>query len=96
MYKCLCERVFSVLSGMYLGVELLVQMRTPCLTFKELKSLQLTARHFFRSLETFFLSFCLFLSCSHGISHGICQSHSNAGSKLHLQPTAQLMATPDP
>ena len=24
------------------------------------------------------------------------QSHSNMGSELHLQPTSQLMATPDP
>ena len=26
----------------------------------------------------------------------LCQSHSNAGSEPHLQPTPQLMATPDP
>ena len=26
---------------------------------------------------------------------GLCQSHSNAGSELHLQPTPQLTATPD-
>ena len=27
---------------------------------------------------------------------GLCHSHSNAISKLHLQPTPQLMAMPDP
>ena len=27
---------------------------------------------------------------------GLGHSHSNAGSKLHLQPTSQLTATPDP
>ena len=27
---------------------------------------------------------------------GLCQSHSNAGSEPHLQPTPQLTATPDP
>ena len=27
---------------------------------------------------------------------GLRQSHSNAESELHLQPTPQLMATPDP
>ena len=26
----------------------------------------------------------------------LCHSHSNAGSKPHLQPTPQLTATPDP
>ena len=26
----------------------------------------------------------------------LCQSHSNAGSETHLQPTPQLTATPDP
>ena len=30
------------------------------------------------------------------IAVGLHQSHSNAGSELHLQPTPQLMATPDP
>ena len=27
---------------------------------------------------------------------GLCHSHSNAGSKLHLRPTLELRATPDP
>ena len=30
------------------------------------------------------------------VAAGLHHSHSNAGSKLHLQPTPQLMATPDP
>ena len=54
--------------------------------------------------------FCLLLfmaaSTAHGgsqargrigaIAAGLPHSHSNAGSELHLQPTPQLMATPDP
>ena len=27
---------------------------------------------------------------------GLCHSHSNAGSELHVRPTPQLTATPDP
>ena len=30
------------------------------------------------------------------VAAGLRQSHSNAGSEAHLQPTPQLMATPDP
>ena len=30
------------------------------------------------------------------VATGLRQSHSNTGSELHLQPTPQLMATPDP
>ena len=30
------------------------------------------------------------------VADGLCQGHSNAGSKPRLQPTPQLMATPDP
>ena len=30
------------------------------------------------------------------VAAGLRQSHSNSGSKLHLQPTPQLTATPDP
>ena len=30
------------------------------------------------------------------VAAGLSQSHSNAGSKQHLQPTPQLMATLDP
>ena len=30
------------------------------------------------------------------VAAGLCQSHSNAGSKPHLPLTPQLMATPDP
>ena len=30
------------------------------------------------------------------VATGLQQSHSNAGSKLHLRPTAQLTAMPDP
>ena len=59
----------------------------------------------------FFLSFCLFAfsmaapiayggSQARGliraVSTGLHQSHSNTGSDLHLQPTPQLTATPDP
>ena len=29
------------------------------------------------------------------VAAGLRQSHSNAGSELHLRPTPQLMATPD-
>ena len=29
------------------------------------------------------------------VATGLCQSHSNAGSKLRLQSTPQLTATPD-
>ena len=29
------------------------------------------------------------------VATGLCQSHSNAGSEPHLQPTPQLTATPD-
>lgn len=35
MYKFLCEHMFSVLLGIYLEVELLSLMVTPCLTFEE-------------------------------------------------------------
>ena len=31
-----------------------------------------------------------------GAVAGLRQSHSNAGSELHLRPIPQLMATPDP
>ena len=31
-----------------------------------------------------------------GIATSLCQSHSNGGSKPHLQPTPQQTATPDP
>ena len=30
------------------------------------------------------------------VANGLRQSHSNAGSEPHLQPTTQLTATPDP
>jgi len=30
------------------------------------------------------------------VASSLCQSHSNARCELHLQPTSQLMATPDP
>ena len=30
------------------------------------------------------------------VATSLCQSHSNAGSQLHLRPTPQLTATPDP
>ena len=30
------------------------------------------------------------------VATSLCQSHSNARSKLHLQTIPQLMATPDP
>ena len=30
------------------------------------------------------------------VAAGLCQSHSNSGSKPGLRPTPQLMATPDP
>ena len=56
----------------------------------------------------YFLSFCLFRAApaAYGDSQargpigaeaaGLHQSHSNVGSKLHLRPTRQLVATPDP
>ena len=62
-------------------------------------------------LSNFFFFFGLFVfsraaPMAHGSSQarglfgavaiGLCHSHSNAGSELHLQPTPQLMATPDP
>ena len=31
-----------------------------------------------------------------GVAAGLCQSHSNLGSKPRLWPTPQLMAMPDP
>ena len=55
-----------------------------------------------------FLSFCIFRAAptAYGGSQargligaaaaGLGHSHSNAGSELHLRPTPQLMATPDP
>ena len=30
------------------------------------------------------------------VAAALCHSHSNVGSELHLRPTPQLMATPDP
>ena len=30
------------------------------------------------------------------VATGLCQRHSNAGSKPYLRPTPQLTATPDP
>ena len=56
----------------------------------------------------FFFFFCLFRAAptAYGGSQargqvrstaaGLHHSHSNAGSKLHLPPTPQLMTTPDP
>ena len=61
--------------------------------------------------NSFFFFFCLFAfsraaptayggSQARGpiraVAAGLHQSHSNAGSESHLQPTPQLMATPDP
>ena len=55
-----------------------------------------------------FFFFCLFraVPMAYGSSQargqmgtaaaGLCHSHSNMGSKPHLQPTLQLMAIPDP
>ena len=55
-----------------------------------------------------FIYFCLFgdAPTAYGASQargligavaaGLCHSHSNAGSELHLRPTPQLKATPDP
>ena len=57
----------------------------------------------------FFLSFFAFSRASpvayggsqargriRAVAAGLHQSHSNSGSELHLQPTPQLKATPDP
>lgn len=54
----------------------------------------------------FFLSFSRAAPAAYGgsqargviraVATGLCHSHSNAGSKPCLQPTPQLMATPDP
>ena len=64
-----------------------------------------------RSLSNLCLFLCLFAISraapeAHGVSQargpigavaaGLLQSHSNAGSEPRLQPTSQLMATPDP
>ena len=55
-----------------------------------------------------FVFFCLFraASAAYGgsqargrigaVATGLHQSHSNAGSEQHIQPTPQLTATPDP
>ena len=54
---------------------------------------------------TFFLFSRVALTASGGfkargligvVATGLCQRHSNAGSELHLQPTPQLTAMPDP
>ena len=57
---------------------------------------------------SFFFSFFVFLPflTAYGVSQArglisaiatsLCQSHSKVGSEPHLQPTPQLMATPDP
>ena len=59
-------------------------------------------------LSFFLFVFCLFRAApvAYGgsqargligaIAVGLYHSHSNSGSELHLQPTLQLMATPDP
>ena len=67
--------------------------------------------YFFSFFFFFFLVFCLFAfsraaptayGCSQArgpigdAATGLCQSHSNVGSELRLQPTPQLSATPDP
>ena len=52
----------------------------------------------------FSLSFCIFRAAptayggsqARGPIRAICQSHSNARSELHVWPTPQLTATPDP
>ena len=59
----------------------------------------------------FFFFFCLLSSfrsvpMAYGVSQargligavtaGLCQRHSNARSELHMRPTPELMATPDP
>ena len=69
------------------------------------------ANHFFWNSSFFFFFFCLFAfpraaPMAYGdfqargpigaVATGLHQSHSNAGSEPHLQPTPQLMATPDP
>ena len=66
---------------------------------------------YFTSYILFFFFFCLFAfsraarvaygdSQARGligaVATGLRQSHSNAGSELHLRPTPQLTATPDP
>ena len=64
--------------------------------------------YLFIYLLTYFLSFCLSgaAPAAHGgsqargligtVDTGLRHSHSNAGSKLRLQPTPQLTETPDP
>ena len=56
----------------------------------------------------FFFVFCLFRAAPvayggsqargliRAVAAGLCQRHSNSGSEPSLQPTPQLMATPDP
>ena len=54
-------------------------------------------------LSFYFFAFSWAAPMAHGSSQargligaGLCQSHSNVGSKLRLRPIVQLMATPDP
>jgi len=71
---------------------------SPCLPFREISGFSFV-----------FVFVCLFSSttpAAYGVSQargligavaaGLCQSHSNVGSELRLQPTPQLTATPDP
>ena len=68
---------------------------------------QVPVDHPFLSFFVFFF-FCLFRAepAAYGgsqargliraIAAALCQSHNNAGSEPHLQPTPQLTAAPDP
>ena len=77
----------------------------------QLTELYLLPRKSFHNLFFFFLSFLSFVffraapmayggSLASGpigaTAAGLHHSHSDTGSKLHLQPTPQLMTTPDP
>ena len=67
-----------------------------------------TAHMYYTDYFFFFFAFCRFRAApmAYGgsqargligaVAAGLHQSHSNARSELHLQPTPQLMATPDP
>ena len=93
--------------GLYLLILPYMLMRT----FYKSKFMELDLIAWFFSLSLSLSFFCLFIfsraalmpyggSQARGliraVAAGLHQSHSNTGSKPHLQPTPQLMATPDP
>jgi len=71
----------------------------------QVKSLKTTENYTHRKLLFCLFDFSRATPVAHGSSQArgligavatsLCQSHSNAGSELHLQPTPQLTAMPD-